>query len=209
MHCNTWQLSSSRNMQNAGWSNKIRYIKYIMKYELQQWCHSSVSVTFRWQSIMLYHLQVTNYIINKEACINCKDWLCSLYCSPMSHTWTIGSLKPAYCQPNKIIAFLTFHKWLVSVCVIRFVSYVLHNDKYMNGTNQNQSLGKSELRYYFIRLTKVHFMILSCNFYDNSENVHKTILYLNSQSILMLHLWFTVPDSFIGHYVGIKWCWHA
>ncbi len=37
------------------------------------------------------------------------------------------------------------HKWLVSVCNI-------HND-IMNGTNQNQSLEKSELRYYFIRLT--------------------------------------------------------
>ncbi len=43
------------------------------------------------------------------------------------------------------MAYLTFHKWLVSVCNI-------YND-IMNGTNQNQSLGKSELRYYFIRLT--------------------------------------------------------
>ncbi len=51
----------------------------------------------------------------------------------------------AYRQPNKIMAYLTFHKWLVSVCNF-------HND-IMNGTNQNQSLGKSELRYYFIRLT--------------------------------------------------------
>ncbi len=43
------------------------------------------------------------------------------------------------------MAYLTFHKWLVSVCNI-------HTD-IMNGTNQNQSLGKSELCYYFIRLT--------------------------------------------------------
>ncbi len=50
-----------------------------------------------------------------------------------------------YRQPNKIMAYLTFHKWLVSVCNI-------HND-ITNGTNHNQSLGKSELRYYFIRLT--------------------------------------------------------
>ncbi len=53
--------------------------------------------------------------------------------------------KYVYYQPNKIMAYLTIHKWLVSVCDI-------HND-IMNGTNQNQSLGKSELRYYFIRLT--------------------------------------------------------
>ncbi len=51
----------------------------------------------------------------------------------------------SYRQPNKIMVYLTFHKWLVSVCNI-------HND-IMNGTNQNQSFGKSELRYYFIRLT--------------------------------------------------------
>ncbi len=50
-----------------------------------------------------------------------------------------------YRQPNKIMAYLTFHKWLVSVCNI-------HND-IMDSTNRNQSLGKSELRYYFIRLT--------------------------------------------------------
>ncbi len=30
----------------------------------------------------------------------------------------------AYCQPNKIMAYLTFHKWLVSVCNI-------HNDIWM------------------------------------------------------------------------------
>ena len=29
----------------------------------------------------------------------------------------------------------------------------------MNGTNQNQSLGKSELRYYFIRLTIYYYMV--------------------------------------------------
>ncbi len=49
-----------------------------------------------------------------------------------------------YRQPNKIMAYLTFHKWLASVCNI-------HND-IMNGTNQNQSLGKSELHYAIILL---------------------------------------------------------
>ncbi len=49
-----------------------------------------------------------------------------------------------YRQPNKIMAYLTFRKLLVSVCNI-------HND-IMDGTSQNQSLGKSELCLYFIRL---------------------------------------------------------
>ncbi len=59
-----------------------------------------------------------------------------------------------YRQPNKIMAYLTFHKWLVSVCNI-------HND-IMIGTNQNQSLGKSELRYYFIRLTIFNLINSNC-----------------------------------------------
>ncbi len=50
-----------------------------------------------------------------------------------------------YRQPNKTMAYLTFHKWLVLVCNI-------HNDIWIL-LNQNQSLMKSELRYYFIRLT--------------------------------------------------------
>ena len=59
----------------------------------------------------------------------------------------------AYHQPNKLMAYLTFHKWLVSGCNI-------HNNRDMNGTNQNQSLGKNEILYYFIRLT-----IFSIGFY--------------------------------------------
>ncbi len=55
-----------------------------------------------------------------------------------------------YRQPNKLMAYLTFHKWLVSVCNI--------NNHIMNSTNQNQPLGKSELRYYLIRLT-ISFLV--------------------------------------------------
>ncbi len=47
--------------------------------------------------------------------------------------------------PNKTIAYLTFHKWLLLVCNIHMSLCMLHN--------QNQSLVKSELRHYFIRLT--------------------------------------------------------
>ena len=50
-----------------------------------------------------------------------------------------------YHQPNKIIAWLTFPKWLVLVCTIRYVI--------MNVANRNQSLVKSEICHYFIRLT--------------------------------------------------------
>ena len=45
----------------------------------------------------------------------------------------------------KIMAYLTF-----TSDRFRIVTFIM---TCMNGTNQNQSLGKSELRYYFIRLT--------------------------------------------------------
>ncbi len=41
----------------------------------------------------------------------------------------------------------------------------------MNGTNQNQSLGKSELRYYFIRLTICNHG-KTCAFYGYAPEVH-------------------------------------
>ncbi len=69
------------------------------------------------------------------------------------------------------MANLTFHKWLVLVCNI-------HND-IMNGRNQNQSLGKSELRYYFIRLT-----IFKMNQFSQEDETNLVIIDSDFQRLI-------------------------
>ena len=107
----------------------------------------SILVTFdsNW-----WHFITADMPMNLQAqlhlCSSCGSWVMLQIVSKWKFFLKRSlSQELPYRQPNKKMAYLTFHKWLVSVCNI-------HND-IMNGTNQNQSLGKSELRYYFIRLT--------------------------------------------------------
>ena len=69
-----------------------------------------------------------------------SDYLCFDSCTLLCQSCCLI----LYRQRNKMIAYLTFHKWLVLVCTIRYVI--------MNVTKQNQSLVKSEIHHYFIRL---------------------------------------------------------
>ncbi len=52
----------------------------------------------------------------------------------------------------------------------------------MNGTNQNQSLGKSELRYYFIRLTMWDILGSKNNLYRLWSNAHNHVYIVNARS---------------------------
>ena len=63
----------------------------------------------------------------------------------------------------------------------------------MNGTNQNQSLGKSELRYYFIRLTNC-FLWKSCTLLDmsvkqqsSSGNIRTLVSKCNMKHRVLFH----------------------
>ncbi len=58
----------------------------------------------------------------------------------------------------------------------------------MNGTNQNQTLGKSELRYYFIRLTK-------CNLKVQFTTTTKTLGALPDTRILNLIVATSITES--------------
>ncbi len=122
---NSWILNTSRKKTLGTCDVGMQHQNQL---KILKWAWFCVLYTELCQNSMLGFVRVTFQLLLFK--MQAVKIFCLLFCC-----WS-----SSFRQPNKIMAYLTFHKWLVLVCNI-------HND-IMNGANQNQSLGKSELRYY-------------------------------------------------------------
>ncbi len=100
-------------------------------------CILNVIVIGKWSCIMngiIYDSQIWNINKKQKIIIEHAWWHAKLDTGYSIKVWSSSQEHHGYHQPNKIMAYLTFHKWLVSVCNI-------HNNIWMVQTKTSH-LGK-------------------------------------------------------------------